>query len=168
MQDCRIVIVAGSESDLQPIMDSKMLDVIAAAQINFRVYVASAHRNPDTVAMIGREIEGIDVIIAIAGLAAALPGALAGASGMRVPVIAVPLDEHGIDSCIWMPPGVPVLTAGVGKAGLKNAAIAAVQISAKSDEEKAGFQAWLAANTKPAKLNIDLSPEETDDSGEND
>lgn len=168
MNDPRIVIVAGSESDLSIIMKSEMLDVIAAARIDFIAHVASAHRNPDIVARLGEKHEGVDVIIAIAGLAAALPGALAGATRMRVPVIAVPLDEHGIDSCIWMPPGVPVLTAGVGKTGLKNAAIAAVQISARSDEEKAGFQAWLDATAKQAKLNIDLSPEVTSDSGVND
>ena len=157
----------GSESDFQPIWDSRMLDVIAAARIDFIAHVASAHRNPDVVAVVGKRSESVDVIIAIAGMAAALPGALAGASRMRVPVIAVPLDEHGIDSCFYMPPGVPVLTAGVGKTGLKNAAIAAVQISARSDEEKAGFQAWLEENAKPAKLDIDLSPEVTNDSGEN-
>lgn len=168
MDNYRIVIVAGSQSDLQPILDSGMLDVFAAVGIGFRIHVASAHRNPDTVTHLGEEHDGADVIIAIAGLAAALPGALAGATHMRVPIIAVPLDEHGIDSCIWMPPGVPVLTAGVGKTGLKNAAIAAVQISAKDGPERSSFHDWLAATAKRAILNVDISPEETSDSGEND
>ncbi len=52
---------------------------------------------------------------------------------MALPVIGVPMDEHGVDSCVYMPPGVPVLTAGVGKVGLKNAAIAAAQILAVGD-----------------------------------
>ena len=61
-----------------------------------------------------------------------------------------------------------MLTAGVGKNGLKNAAIAAVQISAKDGPERSSFHDWLEANTKEPKLNIDLSPETTSDSGEND
>ena len=52
---------------------------------------------------------------------------------MSIPVIGVPLDEYGIDSCLYMPPGVPVLLTGVGKSGLKNAAMAAAQILAVND-----------------------------------
>ena len=95
--------------------------------------------------------------IAGAALATALPGAIAGASGMKSVVIGVPLDEHGIDSCLWMPPGVPVLTAGVGKAGLQNAAIAACQILSIGDSGVAGrLEKYLEETARKPQFNVSL------------
>lgn len=150
-----IVILAGSESDLPQVVESKMLDVIETVGLSYSLNVASAHRNSRELAVfIARQSKPTKVYIGIAGMAAALPGAIAGADGMHHPVIAVPLDEHGIDSCLYMPPGVPVLLAGVGKTGLKNAAIAAVQIAA-SGAQLRKFDSWIALNAKQVKLDID-------------
>jgi phosphoribosylcarboxyaminoimidazole (NCAIR) mutase len=65
------------------------------------------------------------------------------------------MDEHGIDSCVYMPPGVPVLTAGVGKVGLKNAAIAAAQILAAGDAKIAtSLAAHLAKTAKAPQFDV--------------
>jgi phosphoribosylcarboxyaminoimidazole (NCAIR) mutase len=67
----------------------------------------------------------------------------------------LPLDEHGIDSCLYMPPGVPVFTMGVGSAGLKNAAIGACQVLAVSDVQLSNRLSYYLTDTaKPAKLNV--------------
>jgi 5-(carboxyamino)imidazole ribonucleotide mutase len=77
---------------------------------------------------------------------------------MSIPIIGVPLDEHGIDSCLYMPPGVPVLLSGVGKAGLKNATIAAAQILASGDQDVAERLAkYLGDSKKVAKFNVNIT-----------
>lgn len=77
---------------------------------------------------------------------------------MQIPVIGVPLDEDGVDSCAYMPPGVPVLMAGVGKPGLKNAAIAAIQIEAMRSVPTAGWlRVYMATNTPRAQFDIDIN-----------
>jgi phosphoribosylaminoimidazole carboxylase PurE protein len=105
------------------------------------VRIISAHRTPDIAAEFADNAakKGIKVIIAAAGMAAHLAGALAGRT--TLPVIGVPLAVKGgldgIDallSTVQMPPGVPVATVAIGKAGAKNAAILAVQILALSDD----------------------------------
>lgn len=151
----RIVIVAGSKSDLPHITSSKMLATIESVGIDFSLNVASAHRNAPQVASLPSVHPDAQAYIGVAGLAAALPGALAGATDMAIPIIGVALDEHGIDSCLYMPPGVPVLLAGVGSTGLKNAAIAALQIAARSTDEVDRFAAWRTANRKAAEFDID-------------
>lgn len=129
-----------------------------------RYHICSAHRNPDELAaFVKRIIDQSDpqIAIGVAGMAAALPGALAGASKMKIPVIGVPLDEDGIDSCNYMPPGVPVLMAGVGKAGLKNAALAAIQIEAMRSEPIAVWlRDYIGANTPQAEFDIDINAED--------
>jgi 5-(carboxyamino)imidazole ribonucleotide mutase len=152
-------IVMGSKSDKKTVEDSKMLDILRDSGVDFDISICSAHRNPDELAEFCRAAtdEGPAVFIGIAGMAAALPGALAGNTKMAMPVIGVPLDEDGIDSCLYMPPGVPVLTAGVGNAGLKNAAIAACQIVATADPAVAEkLSAYLAGSAKAAEFNIEL------------
>jgi 5-(carboxyamino)imidazole ribonucleotide mutase len=131
-----IAIMAGSGSDLPVIKESKMAATIESVGFSYRVDVCSAHRNPEELKQLVDELAGVaQVYIGVAGMAAALPGALAGASKMATPVIAVPLDEHGIDSCLYMPPGVPVALAGVGTTGLKNAALLACQILCTDDPD---------------------------------
>ncbi len=101
--------------------------------------VASAHRNPDKVRdiIINAQSNGYGVVIAAAGMAAALPGVCAAYTS--IPVLGVPLDgglPGGIDalySIVQMPAGLPVGTLAVGKAGAKNAAVLAARILALSD-----------------------------------
>jgi len=106
--------------------------------------VASAHRTPARAmefASTARE-RGLKAIIAAAGMAAHLAGVLA--AHTTLPVIGVPIDAsslNGLDallSTVQMPPGVPVATMGIGKAGAKNAAILATQIIGVTDEAVAG------------------------------
>jgi phosphoribosylaminoimidazole carboxylase PurE protein len=153
----RIHVVAGSSTDEEAVR-TKLLKVLEEIGADFSFSICSAHRNAGELADYVRTAvvdEGAQVFIGVAGMAAALPGALAGLSRMMVPVLAVPLDEHGIDSCIYMPPGVPVFTMGVGSAGLKNAAIGACQVLAVADAPlSARLARYLEDNSKPAKLHV--------------
>ena len=130
----KVLILMGSDSDL-PVMEeaAKTLDSFG---IPCRMTVASAHRTPELTLKLVKEAEkdGVEVIIAGAGMAAHLPGVVA--SHTVLPVIGVPLDASplkGMDallSMVQMPPGVPVATVALGKAGAKNAAILAARIMA--------------------------------------
>jgi 5-(carboxyamino)imidazole ribonucleotide mutase len=128
----RVGIVMGSKSDM-PVMEK------AAAELEERgirneVRVMSAHRDPETVAEYAKnaKMRGLRVIIAGAGLAAALPGVVA--AHTELPVIGVPLTSKtsvggGLDALLaiaQMPPGVPVATVGIDAA--KNAAVLAAKI----------------------------------------
>jgi len=106
-------------------------------QIPFEVNALSAHRTPDAVELFAKEAKGrgVRVIIAGAGMAAALPGVIAAST--TLPVIGVPIKGmlDGLDamlSIIQMPPGIPVATVGVN--GAMNAAILATEMLALSDE----------------------------------
>lgn len=155
----QVHVVMGSASDKEAIAAAKVIPTLKEIGISCEVTVCSAHRNlPELEAFAAKAVEGgAQVFIAVAGMAAALPGALAGCTGMNIPIIGVPLDEHGIDSCIYMPPGVPVLAAGVGKTGLKNGAIAAAQIVAVGDATAANsLKDYIAKNNKQPQYNVDL------------
>jgi 5-(carboxyamino)imidazole ribonucleotide mutase len=125
-------IVIGSKSDGPLIQE--MLGILSQLGIEYEVRVLSAHRNPKAVREYGSKAQtrGIEVIIAAAGLAAHLPGAIAAST--TIPVIGVPLavgELKGIDallSMVQMPSGVPVATVGIGDSGLKNAAFIAARI----------------------------------------
>ncbi len=140
----------GSESD-RPTMEATAA-VLERLGIAHDVTVASAHRTPEVVAEYSRTArdQGVRVIIAGAGMSAALPGAVA--AHTTLPVIGVPLDGSplsGLDallSIVQMPPGVPVATVAVGKAGAKNAAILAAQILAVGDETVARALECLKAD----------------------
>lgn len=133
----RVLIIMGSDSDL-PIMD-EAAKVLKGFGIPYTITVASAHRSPERTLNIVRDADkkGIEVIIAGAGMSAHLPGVIA--SHTVIPVIGVPLDASpfgGIDallSMIQMPPGIPVATVAVGKAGAKNAGLLASQILARNN-----------------------------------
>jgi 5-(carboxyamino)imidazole ribonucleotide mutase len=128
----RVGIVMGSKSDM-PVME-KAGDELEERGIRYEMRVMSAHRDPETVADYARnaKMRGLKVIIAGAGLAAALPGVVAAHTDL--PVIGVPLTSKssvagGLDSLLaiaQMPPGVPVACVGVDAA--KNAAVLAAQI----------------------------------------
>ena len=134
-----VSIIMGSTSDL-PVME-KACKFFDEMEVPFEVNALSAHRTPDAVEQFakGAKERGIKVIIAGAGMAAALPGVIAAST--TLPVIGVPIKGSvldGIDamlSIIQMPPGIPVATVGVN--GAQNAAILAVEIMALADEELA-------------------------------
>lgn len=135
-----VAIVMGSDSDMA-VMQS-CIEMLSKFGIEPIVRIISAHRTPQAAAEFADNAtkNGIKVIIAAAGMAAHLAGALAGRT--TLPVIGVPIISagglEGIDallSTVQMPPGVPVATMAIGAAGAKNAAILAVQILALTDEK---------------------------------
>lgn len=133
----RVGIVMGSESD-RPVME-EAAKVLADFGVGSEVAVRSAHRTPDAAAKWARtaKARGLEVIIAGAGGAAHLAGAMAAHS--RLPVLGVPLASSplaGFDSLlatVQMPPGVPVGTLGVGSWGARNAAHLALRVLALAD-----------------------------------
>jgi phosphoribosylaminoimidazole carboxylase PurE protein len=135
-----VAVVMGSDSDL-PVLQA-CIDQLKEFGISPVVRVISAHRTPQAAADFADSAEsnGIKVIIAAAGMAAHLAGALA--SRTSLPIIGIPLaaaeGPAGLDallSTVQMPPGIPVASMAIGKAGAKNAAIFAVQILALSDPD---------------------------------
>ncbi len=135
-----VAVVMGSDSDME-VMQA-CIEQLGSFGITPVVRIISAHRTPRIAAEFAENAaqNGIKVIIAAAGMAAHLAGALAAKT--TLPVIGVPLVSGsgvgGMDallSTVQMPPGVPVATMALGKAGAKNAAILAVQILALSDEK---------------------------------
>ncbi len=134
-----IGILMGSKSDWETM--SSATETLDALDIPYEVKILSAHRNPELVsdyAATARD-RGLQVIIAGAGMAAALPGVVAALTPL--PVLGVPMETRvmgGIDSLLsmaQMPGGVPVGTLAIGKAGAKNAALLAAAILALSDEK---------------------------------
>jgi len=125
-----VLIVVGSESDKEQVAPAfKALD---EAQVGYEFVVSSAHRNPDQTTELAKNARknGFRVVIAGAGLAAALPGFMASLTDL--PVIGLPLEVgplQGVDALyatVQLPPGCPVGTVGIGNA--KNAALLAVRI----------------------------------------
>lgn len=135
----KVMIIMGSQTDESVMQEgSKWLTWFG---IEHNMVVASAHRNPDKVRelMVTAQEKGYGVIIAAAGMAAALPGVCSAYTSL--PVLGVPLDgglPGGIDalySIVQMPAGLPVGTLAVGKAGARNAAALAARIIALSDKK---------------------------------
>lgn len=135
----KVAILMGSDSDFGVM--SKAVSVLKEFGIPVEVHVYSAHRTPEKVAKFATKAKdnGFGVIIAGAGMAAALAGVVAGHT--TLPVIGVPLKSNvleGLDallSTVMMPSGIPVATVAID--GSKNAAYLAAQILAISDEELA-------------------------------
>lgn len=129
-------IIMGSTSD-EPTM-KKACAILDELQIPYDMTVCSAHRNPDRTAEYARTAKdrGLKVVIAGAGMAAALPGVIA--AHTTLPVIGVPCASgplNGVDALyaiVQMPPGVPVACVGIDNA--RNAAVLAAQILALSDD----------------------------------
>ena len=155
-----VSIIMGSTSDL-PVME-KAMAFLNEQHIPFEVNALSAHRTPDAVENFARNAEGrgIRVIIAAAGMAAALPGVIAAST--TLPVIGVPIKGmlDGLDamlSIIQMPPGIPVATVGIN--GAMNAAILAMEMLTLSDasiaERLKAYKSGLGK--KIEKANADLS-----------
>lgn len=137
----QVLIVMGSDSDLPVMKEAE--EILKEFDIPIEMTIASAHRTPERAMRLASVAEknGIDVIIAGAGAAAHLAGILA--AHTILPVIGVPINSsplQGFDSLlstVQMPPGVPVATMAVGRAGAKNAAILAVQIIGRKDAKVA-------------------------------
>ena len=155
-----VSIIMGSTSDL-PVME-KACKWVEEQEIPFEMNALSAHRTPDAVEQFakGAKARGVKVIIAGAGMAAALPGVIAASTPL--PVIGVPIKGmlDGLDamlSIIQMPPGIPVATVGVN--GAQNAAILAAEMIALGDEKIAAkVDAWKAGlGKKIEKANKDLA-----------
>ena len=135
----KVAILMGSDSDFGVM--SKAVSVLKEFDIPVEVHVYSAHRTPEKVAEFASNAKdnGFGVIIAGAGMAAALAGVVAGHT--TLPVIGVPLKSNaleGVDallSTVMMPSGIPVATVAID--GSKNAAYLAAQILAVGDEELA-------------------------------
>jgi len=129
----KVLILIGSGSDSS--YAEKCQETLDALGIENRLEVSSAHRQPDRTDELAKNaaLEGFEVIICMAGMAAALPGVVAART--TLPVIGVPLPASldGLDALLaiaQMPGGVPVATMGIGLAGAKNAAILAARILA--------------------------------------
>ena len=156
-----VSIIMGSTSDM-PVME-KAMKWLDGMQIPFEVNALSAHRTPDAVEKFaaGAQARGIKVIIAGAGMAAALPGVIAAST--TLPVVGVPIQGgilDGIDamlSIIHMPPGIPVATVGINAA--QNAAILAAEMIALADAEVAQKVAAYKSSLgeKIEKANKDLA-----------
>ena len=150
----------GSTSDLAVMR--KAADFLESMEVPFELKALSAHRTPAAVESFAREARnrGIEVIIAGAGMAAALPGVIAALT--TVPVIGVPINAtlDGVDalySIIQMPPGIPVATVGIN--GALNAAVLAVRILALADKELAArYDAYCATlSQKVIKADAELA-----------
>ena len=154
-----VSIIMGSTSDLSIL--KKAADFLNDMQVPFEMNALSAHRTPREVEEFatGAQARGIKVIIAAAGMAAALPGVIAAMTPL--PVIGIPINStlSGMDalySIVQMPPGISVATVGIN-AGM-NAAVTAVQILALSDPDLAArYEAYRATLSKKiVKANEEL------------
>lgn len=131
----KVAVIMGSASDLA--VAEKACDRLASLGIEYEVHVYSAHRTPAEARefVVNAEKNGFGVIIALAGMAAHLAGALA--AGCVLPVIGVPVKSKNLDgvdallSTVQMPTGIPVATVAID--GAANAALLAAEILALSD-----------------------------------
>ncbi len=137
----RVLVLLGSKSDL-PVIE-KMRPLLDRFGLSYKVEIASAHRQPARLGRLVRQADtaGTEVFVAVAGMAAHLPGVVASLTGK--PVIGVPVASGplaGVDallSIVQMPPGVPVATVAVGSAGARNAACLAARMIALKDAKVA-------------------------------
>ena len=155
-----VSIIMGSTSDL-PVME-KAMTFLNDMEVPFEVNALSAHRTPEAVEQFAKNAEGrgVRVIIAGAGMAAALPGVIAAST--TLPVVGVPIKGSVLDgmdalySILQMPPGIPVATVAIN--GALNAAILACQMIALADSQLAEKMRQYKANLgkKIEKANNDL------------
>jgi 5-(carboxyamino)imidazole ribonucleotide mutase len=151
-----VAVVVGSESDLPAVEGT--VEVLERFDIRFELRVLSAHRSPDAVAAFAREAEGrgLRVLIAAAGGAAHLAGALAAVSTLPVIGVPVPTDRMGgmdsLLSTVQMPSGVPVACMGLGRSGAANAGVLAAQILAAHD---AGLREALRRHKKELSAQVE-------------
>jgi len=160
MQSPKVAILMGSRSDAD--IMAPAAETLNEFEVSHEVRILSAHRTPAETAAYVEEAEarGIEVIIAGAGYAAHLAGAVA--AHTTLPVIGVPLDSSplkGIDALyatVQMPGGIPVATMTIGKAGAKNAALFAIQILSRKEPELVERLKKYRREMKEAILSIEL------------
>jgi phosphoribosylaminoimidazole carboxylase PurE protein len=141
MNNAKVAILMGSKSDLPNVKGA--FQILKDFGVSFTARVMSAHRTPDTAAEFAKKAEsnGVKIIICAAGMAAHLGGVVA--AHTTLPVIGLPMScepFNGLDALlatVQMPPGIPVASVTVGKAGGKNAALYAISILALSDADLA-------------------------------
>jgi phosphoribosylaminoimidazole carboxylase PurE protein len=134
----KVAVLMGSKSDLTVMEESAA--TLKQFGLDSEMRIMSAHRTPEEVLAFSKDAKanGFSIIIAGAGMAAHLAGVVA--AHTTLPVIGVPIASSslgGVDALlamVQMPPGVPVATMGIGKAGAKNAALLAIEILALNDE----------------------------------
>ena len=156
----KVAIVMGSDSDLP--VAQKAVDTLKAFGVPFEAHVFSAHRTPDQARDFARSAreKGFGVIVAAAGMAAHLAGAVAARTVK--PVIGIPISGQafaGMDallSTVQMPPGFPVATVATDKAGARNAAWLAAQILALSDT---ALQAKIEAAREKMRIDVEEAGE---------
>jgi len=129
----KVLVIIGSKSDQE--YADKCHSQLQALGIEAVIEISSAHRHPERTAQLAGEAEknGFEVVIAMAGLAAALPGAVAAHTNLPVIGVPIPAALGGLDSLLaiaQMPPGIPVATVAIGSPGAKNAAVLAARILA--------------------------------------
>jgi phosphoribosylaminoimidazole carboxylase PurE protein len=142
MSDSSVLIVVGSQSDLEIMEDTRK--TLERFGVRNELTVVSAHREPDEIRKLAKGVERgeADVVIAGAGMAAHLAGVVA--SHTTIPVIGVPLATEpfgaldSLLSTVQMPRGIPVATVAAGRAGAVNAAVLAVEILSLNDESLKG------------------------------
>jgi 5-(carboxyamino)imidazole ribonucleotide mutase len=148
-----VAIIMGSQSDWATLRHAA--ETLTALGVGFATRIVSAHRTPDRLYAFARgaRAEGFKVIIAGAGGAAHLPGMTAALTSL--PVLGVPVESKalsGIDSLlsiVQMPPGVPVGTLAIGRAGAINAALLAASVLALGDPALAErLDAWRRRQTE--------------------
>ena len=160
-----VIIVVGSKSDIEPIEQAKVTTTLRGLKVSCEIAVASAHRNPDELAEYVADFRRrrVKAVIAVAGLSAALPGAVSAHSvkDANVPVFGVALTAgsfgamDAVFSMISMPPNVPVAIVGADAPGLKNAALLAAQTVAISKPRvRERLQQYLAeqSSKKPPMI----------------
>ena len=163
MAERQVQILIGSDSDA-PTMQ-RTVDLLREFGVSCQMTVASAHRSPERVRQLVEDApaQGVKVFIVGAGAAAHLGGVVAAHS--TLPVIGVPIDSSPLKgwdallATVQMPPGVPVATVSVGKAGATNAAVLATQILAVADGGLAavldGYKKKLATKVEQAAAKVE-------------
>ena len=145
----KVLIIVGSKSDLDYAETCRTQ--LRELEIECEVEVSSAHRHPEKTRDLTATAEerGFEVIIAMAGMSAALPGVAAAHSNLPVIGVPLPASLNGLDalmSVTQMPPGIPVAAVAVGKPGAKNAAVLAARILAiKHTEIKSVLKKYRAS-----------------------
>ena len=148
----KIAIILGSKSDVARLKDGlRLLDQL---HIDYRLDIISAHRNPEKLRTLCKSLEkkNVKVVIACAGLSAALPGFIA--SFVNIPVIGVPLEGGMLDgldsllSIVQVPKGLGLVSSGIGKRGFLNALIFSLEILSVNDKRFSSKLALLKGKLK--------------------
>lgn len=141
----KVLIIIGSKSDME--YAEKCREQLKTFSVESDIKVSSAHRHPEQTKELTASASGngFEVIIAMAGLSAALPGVAAAHSNLPVIGVPIPAALGGLDALLsvtQMPPGIPVAAVAIGSPGAKNAAVLAARILAlKYDDVKTSLEA---------------------------